>query len=51
MYGGDCASHRNDDIHIEPDELSSDLGKAFSAPFSPAILDRDSPALNPAELA
>ena len=48
---GDCrASRRDDDIHLEPDELSGDLGKPLAAPLRPAILDRDGAALDPAEL-
>src|SRR4029077_14019066 len=39
-----------DQIDLEPDELVCDLGKALSASLAPAILNRDIPALDPAQL-
>ena len=47
----DCASRRDDDIDLEPDELGRDLGEALAASLRPAILDRDGAALDPAEFA
>ena len=48
---GTAASHRDDDIDLEPDELGRDLGEALAASLCPAILDRDGAALDPAEFA
>ena len=39
------------DIDIAPDELGRDLGCAVGASLRPAMLDRDSTALDPAEFA
>jgi hypothetical protein len=48
----DCGSRRRDnDINLAPDELGRDLGEALVASFPPAILDRDSTTLDPAEFA
>src|SRR5438094_4073 len=41
----------DDQIDLELDELGSDLGEAFRAPFGPAVLDRNIAILNPTELA
>src|SRR5262245_21526714 len=41
---------REDQIDLEPDKLVCDLGKALSASLAPAILNRDIPALDPAQL-
>lgn len=38
------------DIHLELDELGSDLGKALVASLSPAIIDRDRAPLDPTKL-
>src|SRR5262249_53460021 len=40
-----------DHITFEPNELACDLGVAFVATLSPAILDRDVAGLDPAEFA
>jgi hypothetical protein len=47
----DGASRRDDDIHLEPDELVRDLGIAFGTSLRPAILDRHGAALDPVERA
>src|SRR5262249_27978384 len=48
----DSGSRRCDnDINLAPDELGRDLGEALVASFPPAILDRDSATLDPAEFA
>jgi hypothetical protein len=39
------------DIDIAPDELGRELGRAVGASLRPAILDRDSTTLDPAEFA
>src|SRR5271154_5408866 len=44
-----CVASRHDDIHLEPNELGCELGKAFLAPLAPAILDRYGVALDPTE--
>jgi hypothetical protein len=48
---GDCGSRRDDDIHLEPDELGRDLGVAFAVSLRPAIRDRDGATLDPTEFA
>src|SRR5262245_8979791 len=35
------ASPRNDDIHLEPDELGCDIDVTFATSFRPAVFDRD----------
>ena len=47
---GHSASRRDDDVDLEPDEFSRDLGKAFAAPLRPTPLDRGRAALDPAKL-
>src|SRR5215216_3315266 len=49
--GRDRASHRNNDIHPEPDELGRHFAKAIATSLRPAILNRDGVALGPAKLA
>jgi hypothetical protein len=44
-------SRRYDDINLHPCELDRDFGTALVAPFGPAIFDRDSATLDPAEFA
>jgi hypothetical protein len=44
-------SPRDNDVHLEPDKLGRDLGEALALSIRPAIFDRDSAALDPAELA
>src|SRR5262249_30615621 len=44
-------SRCNNDIDLEPDELSRDFGVALAAPFRPAILDRDGAPFDPAKSA
>src|SRR5262249_14747808 len=46
-----CASHRDNNIDFEPDELSCDLSEAFWASLRPANLDPDSAAIDPTEFA
>src|SRR5215470_11236342 len=41
---------RNDNINLESDELSGDLGEAVATSLRPAILDRDCAVLDPSEL-
>ncbi len=41
----------DNDIDLEPDKLGHDLGEALGATLCPAILDRDSATLDPAEFA
>ena len=41
---------RNDNIDLESDELSGDLGEAVATSLRPAILDRDRAVLDPSEL-
>jgi len=45
LCGRHRASHRNDDIDLEPDELGRDIGVTFAMFFRPAIFDRDCPPL------
>jgi hypothetical protein len=40
----------NDNINLESDELSGDLGEAVATSLRPAILDRDCAVLDPSEL-
>jgi len=49
MDDGGCISEN--DIHLEPDELSRDLGETLVASLCPAILDGDVSVLDPAEFA
>src|SRR6202047_452309 len=51
LCGRDRSSHRNNYIHLEPDELGRDFGVALGTSLRPAILDRDGAALDPAEFA
>src|SRR6266480_3176797 len=44
-------SSQDNNIDVEPNELSYDLIEALAAAFRPAILDRDCLALDPAKLA
>src|SRR5262249_39464421 len=46
-----CASHRDNNIDFEPDELSCDLSEAFWASLRPANLDPDSATIDPTEFA
>jgi hypothetical protein len=46
-----CGSIRHDDIHLEPDELGGDFGKALRTPLSPVNLKHDCAPLNPTEFA
>ena len=46
-----CSCRCNNDVDLEPDELSGDLGETLVPTLRPAILDRDRPALDPAKLA
>ena len=46
-----CASHGDDNIDFEPDELACDLSEAFRASLRPTNLDPDSAAIHPAEFA
>jgi hypothetical protein len=45
------APGRDDDIDLEPDEISRELGVAFAASLRPVILNRDGTTLDPAEAA
>src|SRR5262249_7390727 len=47
---GDGDTPRNDNINLESDELSGDLGEAVATSLRPAILDRDRAVLDPSEL-
>src|SRR5262249_21753059 len=47
---GDGDTPRNDNIDLETDELSGDLGEAVATSLRPAILDRDGAVLDPSEL-
>jgi hypothetical protein len=49
LCSSDCASDRDDDIDLAPDELSGDLGIALAPSLRPAVLDRDGVALIPAK--
>src|SRR5205807_7882059 len=51
LYCRDSAPNGDDDIDIKADKLGRDLRVALSAPFRPAILDRDRATLDPAEFA
>src|SRR5947208_9003806 len=42
---------RENDIDFQPNELGSELGKAFAPPLRPAIFDRDGASFDPAEFA
>jgi hypothetical protein len=44
-----AASLRDDNIDPEPDKLGSDLSVALTAPFRPAILDRNGASLDPSK--
>ena len=39
---------RDNDIDLQPDELSRDLGEALAAPLGPAILDGHGAGVDPA---
>jgi hypothetical protein len=51
LYFRDGGTIRDDHIDLEADELDRNVGDALRASLSPAILDRDSVALDPTELA
>lgn len=46
----DRRSGRDNDVNLQPNELSRYFGEALAAPLRPAILDRDGVTLDPAEL-
>jgi hypothetical protein len=37
LCSGDCTSHRDDDVYLEPDELGRNLGVAVAPSLCPAI--------------
>ena len=42
---------RENDIDLQPNELDSELSKAFAPPLRPAIFNRDGASFDPAEFA
>ena len=51
LYFNAGGSRRDDDVHFESNVLGCNLGKAFTMPLGPSILDRNGAALDPTEFA